>query len=229
MPGLFITSSGTGIGKTLVTALLVRQLAQHGKKVRALKPVMTGCTPETEDESDAAVILRSLGREVNPIELERVSPWRFEAPISPDMAAAREESEIEFPELVAFCREEAAAAASDGELLLIEGIGGVMVPLTERETVADWIAALKMPALLVTGSYLGSLSHTLTALQALASHGITARAVVVSESADPPVTLSETTEAIQRFSPGIPVLPLPRLEIGAESQGRAPDFTGLVS
>lgn len=197
--------------------------------MRALKPVMTGCTPETEGESDAALILRSLGRDVNPIELERVSPWRFEAPISPDMAAAREESEIEFPELVAFCREEAASAASDGEPLLIEGIGGVMVPLTERETVADWIAALDMPALLVTGSYLGSLSHTLTAMQAMTAHGITARAVVVSESADAPVPLGETIEALQRFAPGIPVLPLPRLELGADTQGRAPDLTGLVS
>lgn len=227
--GLFITASGTGVGKTLVTTLLVRQLAGLDRRARALKPIMTGCTRETEAQSDAALILRSLGRALNPIEIERISPWRFEAPVSPDIAAAREDAEIEFYELVAFCREEAAAATLDSEHLVIEGVGGIMAPLTDRETVADWIAALAMPALLVTGSYLGSLSHTLTALRAMDAHGIEVRAVIVSESAYSPVPLDETVRTIERFARGTPILPLERLDAGDAGVSRAPDLTGVVS
>ncbi len=99
------------------------------------------------------------------------------------------------------------------------------MPLTERETVADWIAALEVPALLVTGSYLGTLSHTLTAAEALKARGVPLAAVIVSESADSPVPLSETVETLERFV--TPVLALPRLN-DPEEWRDAPDLTAVV-
>ena len=114
--------------------------------------------------------------------------------LSPDMAAAREHRSIPFAALVDFCR-----APSSADVTLIEGIGGVMVPLDAEHTVLDWIAALGAPALLVVGSYLGTLSHSLTAAAALRSRGVVLAAVIVSESAEQPVAVEETAASLRRF------------------------------
>jgi dethiobiotin synthetase len=102
-----------------------------------------------------------------------------------------------------------------------------MVPLDQHRTVRDWIAALDIPAILVAGSYLGTLSHTLTARLALEQAGIAVRAIVVSESVQSPVPLDETVAAIGRFVDGVPILGLPRGE-GAESWRRAPQLSALL-
>jgi dethiobiotin synthetase len=87
-----------------------------------------------------------------------------------------------------------------------------MVPLDERHTVLDWIAAIDAPVLLVAGSYLGTLSHTLTAAGALTARGCRLAGVVVSESAVQPVALEETARVLRRFLPGVPLAGLPRQE-----------------
>jgi dethiobiotin synthetase len=160
----FVTASGTGVGKTLVTASLCHQLRASGRTVRALKPVISGYAAGTHDASDTAVLLDSLGLDHTADTIARMSPFRFEAALSPDMAAAREGKKVDFDALTAHCRE---AAAGPEDVLLIEGVGGAMVPLTETKTVLDWIAAVDAPCLLVVGSYLGTISHTLTAAPAL--------------------------------------------------------------
>jgi dethiobiotin synthetase len=202
----FVTSSGTGIGKTVVMCSLIRALRANGVTVRAVKPVATGYSPDTVADSDTGRILAALGLAPDLENINAVSPWRFDAPLSPHMAASREGRALDVAEIVSFCR-----TNETGEgVLLVEGIGGVMVPLTERETVADLMAALGYPALVVVGSYLGTLSHTLTAAAALAARHIEIAAVIVSESEQSPVTLAETTETLARFLAPVPVLSLPR-------------------
>ena len=95
-------------------------------------------------------------------------------------------------------------------MTLIEGIGGVMVPLDTRHTVLDWISALGAPALLVVGSYLGTLSHSLTAAAALQQRAVPLLGVVVSESETQPVPAEETAAALARFLASTPVRVLPR-------------------
>ncbi len=207
MSAYFVTSSGTEIGKTLVVCAVVRALRQRGVPVHAVKPVITGFTPETADDSDTARILAALDLAMTGETVARVSPWRFAAPLSPDMAASREGRALDADEVIAFCR----AAAAPGTVLLVEGIGGVMVPLNHRATVLDWIAALGFPAILVVGSYLGALSHSLTAASALARNGVDLAAVVVSESAHSPVPVAETVDTLARFLGPAPVIALPRL------------------
>jgi dethiobiotin synthetase len=179
-----------------------------GRDVRVLKPVISGFTPEGFDESDSVRLLRALDQDATADAVAAISPWRFQAPLSPDMAAAREGRTVPFDDLVRFCRER--VAGHDGDTL-IEGVGGVMVPLDETRTVLDWVAALELPALLVVGSYLGTLSHTLTALQALRARGCAVAGVVVSESEDQPVPLTETVATLRRFEPSIPIRTLPRV------------------
>jgi dethiobiotin synthetase len=207
MTAFFITATGTEIGKTFVAAGLIRHWRAAGRKVDALKPVATGFDPAAATTSDAGLLLAALGRPVTPAEIDRISPWRFAAPLSPDMAARRENRSIDFDALVAFSRD-AVARAED--VLLIEGIGGLMVPLDDRHTVLDWIIALDIPLVLVTGSYLGSFSHTLTCLDALARRTLALKAVLVNETPGSAVALHETVATISNFAGNTPVLELRR-------------------
>lgn len=193
----FVTGAGTEIGKTFVAASLCAQLRARGRAAAALKPVLSGYDEADATASDPAVLLRALGQPAGPDAIARIAPWRFAAPLSPDMAARREGRRVEFDALVAFCR---AAMAEPHDDLLIEGVGGAMVPLDDRRTVRDWIAALGVPALVVAGGYLGAISHALTAVATLREAGIAIDAVIVNESASEAPPLEETAETIARFA-----------------------------
>ncbi|CAN0456632.1 unnamed protein product, partial [Laminaria digitata] len=172
MPAVFVTASGTDIGKTYVAEALLNQWRAAGRTVAVLKPILSGYDPAAAATSDSGRLLTAAGVGITPESINLVSPWRYDAPMSPDMAAAREGRSVPVDEVIAYCAAAIAEADEAGMSLLIEGIGGVMVPLDETRTVADLIAALGIPALLVGGSYLGSLSHTLTAYEALRSRNI---------------------------------------------------------
>src|SRR5882757_9997051 len=135
MSAYFVTSTGTDTGKTFVTAGLIRYLRQSHQPVAALKPVVSGYDSSVVETSDPAVLLKALGRAVSADEVERIAPWRFRAPLAPDLAAAREGRSIDFDQLVAFSR--AAVNGATG-MLFIEGVGGIMVPLDAKRTVLDW-------------------------------------------------------------------------------------------
>lgn len=206
MKAAFVTATGTDIGKTFCTAGIIRALRAAGRDARAIKPVMSGYDPAAPEASDAGMLLAALGQAATPENVAAISPWRFAAPLSPDMAAAREGRAIPLPELAGFCR---AAIAGAGDLLLVEGVGGVLVPLDDRHTVRDWIEMLDLPALLVTGSHLGTISHTLAAAEALLKRGQIA-AILLNESETSPVPPAETAECIGRFLPCIPIRVIPR-------------------
>jgi dethiobiotin synthetase len=123
------------------------------------------------------------------------------------MAATRENRAVDFDALVAFSR---GALASAKDMLLIEGIGGVMVPLDDRHTVLDWMAAPNIPVVLVAGSYLGSLSHTLTSLDALRRRDLIIKALVVNETPASTVPMADTVATLKRFAGSTPVVALPR-------------------
>ena len=225
MKTLFVTGSGTELGKTLVTAALVHQLRRGGRSVRAVKPVISGYTAEQHPESDTGILLDSLGDAHTPATIGRVSPWRFAAPLSPDMAAARENTSIDFAALVGFC---ADCAAGPEDTLLIEGVGGVMAPLTDDKTVLDWMAVVGAPCIVVVGSYLGAISHTLTAVEAVRRRGVGIAGIVISESEESPAPVPETASAIGRFAPGVAIFEVPRLA-GDAPWRDAPDLTSILA
>lgn len=208
MSSYFVTSTGTDVGKTFVTAGLIRRLREAGATVDALKPVVSGYDSSVVETSDPAVLLDALGRPRTADEIDRIAPWRFRAPLSPDLAAAREGRSVDFEALVDFSRTAVVGARGT---LFIEGVGGIMVPLEAKRTVLDWMAALDIPLLLVVGGYLGTISHTLTALDVLAKRRLNITAIVVSESERNPVELKDTVASIARFTGEVPVIGLPRL------------------
>jgi dethiobiotin synthetase len=212
---LFIAGAGTDIGKTYVTALLARQARATGRAVRVLKPVVSGVPPHDDPDfaaSDTARLLTAAGLPVDAAHVEACSPWRFAAALAPDRAAALEGRCLALSTLVNWCRARIAEAAVE-ETVLIEGAGGLMSPITADATGLDWLVALNQPAILVAGSYLGAISHALTAIEVTRARGVPLRAVVVSESLES-TGLAETLEALARFAPGVPLLALGRGETG---------------
>lgn len=207
MKAIFVTATGTDVGKTYVTAGIIRALRQRGHPASAIKPIMSGYDAGNNESCDAEILLRAMDKAVNAQTIAAISPWRYAAPLSPDMAAAREGRKLHLPDIITFCR--AAIRAAPG-MMLVEGVGGAMVPLAAPHTVRDWIAALGLPVLLVAGSYLGTISHTLTAAEALHAKGVNIAAVVLSESATSPVPLEETAAAIGQFLPGVATHLIPR-------------------
>jgi dethiobiotin synthetase len=208
---VFVTGTGTDIGKTFITAALVRHLRSAGRTVDAFKPVVSGFDMANVERSDPGVLLTALGRETTGNELDRIAPWRFAAPLSPDLAAEAEGRAIDFGALVEFSRGMAYGRGT----ILIEGVGGIMVPLDQTHTVLDWMSALRVPVVLVAGSYLGTISHTLTALHVLAQRNLDIAGVLVSESAIPGASLDDTVATIARFAVPIDVIGVPRMPPGA--------------
>ncbi|HEU0071125.1 MAG TPA: dethiobiotin synthase [Alphaproteobacteria bacterium] len=221
MSSLFVSAAGTEIGKTFVACALLHQLRRQNRKLRALKPVISGYDPREAATSDSGLLLTALGLDPTAEAVAQISPWRFKLPLSPHMAAKREDRRVDLNPLLHFCKK---ALDDRATFTLIEGVGGVMAPLNDDETVIDWMAALKIPALLVGGSYLGAISHMLTAAETVQRRDIPLAGIVLSESPEQPVEMAETAETIARFLPKVKVLTMPRLARFTD----APDLTSLV-
>ena len=170
---VFVAGAGTEIGKTYVTASLTRALRAQDCAVSTLKPLASGVPPFGDPafrESDTAILLDAQGMPLTAETVEACSPWRFAAPLSPDLAAAREGRSLSLSELVSWCEARLQGAATE-TIIVIEGVGGLMSPVTSEATGLDWLEALALPTILVSGSYLGAISHALTAAETLRCHG----------------------------------------------------------
>ena len=216
----FVTGAGTELGKTFVAAGLARAWMARGRAVAVAKPIMSGFDPARLAASDAGRLLAAVGIAPTPAAVARIAPWRFAAPLSPDMAAVRERREIDFAELLQFCRQ---AVTDAPDLLLIEGAGGAMAPVGLAQTGRDLMQALEIPVILVAGTYLGAISHALTAHVALAAAGVAVAAIVLSESEAGPVPPEEIAATIRRYVPGTVVALVRR---GAKA---AEDLTHLAA
>lgn len=206
MPAVFITGTGTEVGKTFVTCRLIRSFRREGRAVSAVKPIVSGFDPDAPAGSDPALLLDALGELITPDNLARVSPWRFRAPLSPDMAAHAEGRTVPFEAVVAHCRD---LVPADERILFVEGVGGIMVPLDAQHTVLNLMVRLGVPLILVGGSYLGAMSHVLTAQAVLLHRGLDLAAIVISESEGSSVPLDATLDTLSRFA-DVPLLGVPR-------------------
>lgn len=194
MKKYFITATGTDIGKTYITAALTEKLRRIGKTVTALKPVISGFDAGAIAQSDTGILLKAQGLPLT--KPETISPWHFRAPISPDMAAEDEGKQIDFPRLISFCRQQ-----KETDYLLIEGPGGAMTPISRTHNVLDWMAELDYNTILITGSYLGAISHTLTAFEAIVSRKIPLHSLIINESVVSPVPMERILLTIKHFLP----------------------------
>ena len=209
MSALFITATGTDCGKTFVTSGLLRHLRALGLPARALKPVVSGFDEDAPEGSDPAELLVAMGEPMTAQTLAKIAPLRFKAPLAATMAARLEGRSLTLADILRAC--ETALQDPRGPLL-IEGAGGVMSPFAEGATCLDAIKALGLPCLLVTGTYLGAISHTLTALAAMRAAGCAPRAIAVNESLGSGVNLADTMAELAGFAPGVVTVAIGRSE-----------------
>lgn len=182
MQTYLILATGTDIGKTFLTETYIRNAHASGKKVSALKPVQTGWNPN-DPNIDTRVLTRALGWPEEEQYWNAISPLRFAAPLTPSMAAAAEGKIITKEQVVAHCKAwQQECEKQQYNLGYIETAGGIMSPLTDTHTMLDLAEALKLPVILVAGTYLGALSHTLTAYHVLKSKGLILEKLVLNES-----------------------------------------------
>ena len=176
MRGLFVTGTDTGVGKTFVTGGLARLLCSRGLRVGVMKPIETGCARHGDDlvPSDAWQLMTAAGGQQD---LSSVCPYRFEAALAPDVAARLEGCTIE-PEVI---QSRFQAIASSHDVVLVEGAGGLLVPIRGRYTMADLAVDLGLPMLVVTASRLGAVSHTLLTLAHAQSRDLTVAAYVLNQ------------------------------------------------
>ncbi|MBI5329023.1 MAG: dethiobiotin synthase [Betaproteobacteria bacterium] len=167
-PAFFITGTDTGVGKTLVTAALLRAYAALGLRVLGMKPVAAGA--ESRDgvwiNEDAALLRAASNVDAA---AEWMNPYLFREAIAPHIAAERKGVEIEIPRI----RAALEALQAQADLVLVEGVGGFRVPLSATRDTADLAQALGLPIILVAGMRLGCLNHALLTVEAIAARGLT--------------------------------------------------------
>jgi dethiobiotin synthetase len=200
---LYVAGAHTDVGKTHVACALIRAARARGLRCDAFKPVLSGFDQADWATSDAGRLLAALGR--TEADLDAVAPLRFAAPLAPPLAARREGMRLRLAEILDRCR--AWLAASSADLRLLEGVGGLMSPIAEDGTALDLPQRLGLASVLVGGSYLGAVSHTLTALEVMRSRGLPVLAVVVNEHASPGAPdFAETVELVKTFAGEVPVV-----------------------
>lgn len=167
MKGFFITATDTGVGKTVVTLALSRGLQQQGYKVAGMKPVASGSEWHADGlRNTDALALQAQSSTAEPY--ETINPYAFAEPIAPHLAAAKAGIQIELAPLLA----QARALASRHDLLLVEGVGGWQVPLSDTLMLEDLARALQLPVILVVGMRLGCINHALLSQESIARAGL---------------------------------------------------------
>jgi dethiobiotin synthetase len=174
--GLFVTGTDTGVGKTTVGVGLLRYALRQGRHPIAVKPVETGCAP---DPADAIALSRAAGE---PLRLSDVCPHRFRLPAAPAQAAAAEGQRLDLPLIVDHIR----SVATQGDFLLVEGAGGLLVPYADGATAADLAATLHLPLLIVARTALGTVNHSSLTIREAARAGLPVAALILNETAAEP-------------------------------------------
>jgi dethiobiotin synthetase len=193
---LFVTGTDTGVGKTFVACALARALCAAGRRVAVLKPVETGVAGEPED----AFRLRAAADD--PAMLDDVCPYRLRAPLAPAVAAAMEGVRIDVERIVALVARRAAAA----DVLLVEGAGGLLVPVAGRLTWADVAARSGLPLLVVAANRLGTVNHCALTARVAEAAGLAVRGFVLSQPAPAGDPSAATNAATVQELTGLPVI-----------------------
>jgi dethiobiotin synthetase len=180
---VFVTGTGTEVGKTVVAAALAHTLAAQGKRVAVFKPAVTGL--DESGEADHELLRRAAGCDQ---EAEEIAPYRYGPPASPHLAAALAGEEIEPARL----GEVARAAATGAEALVCEGVGGLLVPLSPGYLVRDLAVDLGFPLVVVASPGLGTINHTLLTLESARSAGLEVAFVVLSPWPEEPTEVERS-------------------------------------
>lgn len=194
----FITGTDTGIGKTVLTALLVRHLRASGVRAMAVKPLCSG------GRYDARILRRA---QRNALTLDEINPWHFRAPLAPLLAARREQLTVKRADMLRFIR----ATAEKCEVLLVEGAGGLLTPLGENFDARDLILELRAKPIVVSSNRLGTINQVRLVLAALPKVVANSAQVVLMATSRPNQATRTNLKLLGEFVSGERVNLIPRL------------------
>jgi dethiobiotin synthetase len=199
--GIFITGTDTGVGKTFVAASLAAFLRQRGCRVGVMKPVETGCPEEngTLIPQDALRLKEASGS-TEP--MEKICPYRFAEPLAPSIAAERAGQKIDVDHLLATYGE----IASDYDVTLVEGAGGLMAPLLPSYTYAEFARVLKLPLVVVAVNKLGVINHLLLTVEHASCKGLLILGYVLNRISGEGSLAAETNREVLSGLTGVPCL-----------------------
>jgi dethiobiotin synthetase len=208
MRGVFVTGTDTGVGKSVVAAAIVAAAVARGVDVAAFKPVVTGLDePMGEWPRDHELLASVASVRQSP---EDVAPYRYGPPVSPHLAAQLAGETVDSGRLVAA----ALAQADRADALVVEGVGGLLVPLANDYLVRDFAGELSLPVVIAARPGLGTISHSLLTIEAARAVALRIQAVVLTPWPDEPSQMElSNRETIERFGE-VPVLGLPRTDPG---------------
>ena len=203
MRGLFVTGTGTEVGKTVVAAVIARTLADGGETLAVFKPALSGL--DEPGEPDHEVLRRAAGSEQSD---DEIAPYRFGPAVSPHLAAEIEGVNIDPATILT-----AARVAGKAGTLVCEGVGGLLVPMTWRYLVRDFARDLGLPLIVVASPSLGTINHTLLTLEAARAVGLHPVAVVFNRWPENPGRLELDNERTVRALGRIDVWRLPEIDL----------------
>ncbi len=217
--GVFIAGTDTGVGKTLIACAMARLLSDDGIDVGVMKPVETGCRSSRRGGALIPADGRALAAAARVSDtMEEIVPYRYRAPLSPHAAARREAGGVRFSVILKAWER----LRRRHSFTLVEGIGGLMVPLTPRLLLLDLIRRMGLPVLLVARSGLGTLNHTLLSLRCGGDAGIQFVGVVLNQT-DPQRTLADQTNPdILRERITVPLFYFPYLKPSRHDPAASP-------
>jgi dethiobiotin synthetase len=173
--GVFITGTDTGVGKTLIAGAIAKILSQKGKKIGVFKPIATGCkrTKKALLSEDAQFLARCASSKSG---LDLINPVTFKTPASPFACEKAENKKVDFKKIADAYKQ----ICQNSDFVIVEGIGGVKVPITDRFNVLDLARAFKLPVVIVARSKLGTINHTLLTIDAIRSAGLLLAGVIIN-------------------------------------------------
>jgi len=209
--GIFITGTDTGVGKTLVACGFAALFRENGLSVGVMKPAETGCVEKDgELVPEDAVRLKEAARSAEP--LENICPYRLVDALAPSVAAERVGVKIDVGRIQRVYDE----IASRNDITIVEGAGGLLVPLLSHYTYADLAKLLKIPVIVVAANRLGAINHLSLTLESAAAHGLRVAGYVWNHLERQPSLAAETNPDALRFLTSIPCLgEIPYIEGGA--------------
>ncbi len=200
MRGLFISATDTGAGKTVIACAIARRWRGEGRAFRVCKPVATGASPY--DDKLVSEDTLALARAAGDTDLDAITPFTYAEPAAPPVAARRVGADVSLTALVEAVRRRQPESGA----VLVEGVGGLLCPLTQTEAVADLVGRLDLPLLVVARRSLGTLNHTLLTLEAARNRGLRVLGIVVNETAPVSGLAEESNVAELRRRIDVPIL-----------------------
>ena len=175
---IFITSTGTNIGKTYCTVEILKEMINRKVLFNAYKPILSGFNIFNIKDSDSYKILKTNNKEPKIKDIKEITPWLFERAIAPSIAAIKENKSLKYNDVLEWCLKK-----SNNEIInIFEGAGGLLVPIEKTKTILDLMKDLNSKVVLVVGNYLGSVSHTLSAIQNLQHTNLQIINIIINEN-----------------------------------------------